>query len=497
MKFEKLNYGKEKNKRMFLYGFIVCAIFLVLLNIIISKALYRKTESVQLATGTVNYSVADVNIIAAYIKNKEDEDYKKVNDIPQENRYALNSIKSTCTNGAIPKWEKSELRLANLTKTGTKCTLYFDEFSLIATEVIAMSKGKIETFTGTTCDENTNYVTHTLNNCTDSNSGIFEAEDDYGTSYYFRGTVDNNWVKIGTEYWRIIRINGNGTIRLIYSGTQLPTDSEGNGKWVKPGTTAKINSFVTKSPYNLYYSDNKYVGFMYGVTKSGTKEKETSPGITTSYEQAHQNNFKSDIMEAIETWYNESDLKNYAKYLDGATGFCNDRQINEVDDQTWWERDSKLSERGYANNYTAYAAYHKIRTVTSSYRDIQTPTLKCGNKTRDLFTTNEEQGYGNGALTYPIGLITGDEVIYAGGFGGKGNYGFWLNIGQHYWTMTPHSTNVVLVVEDNGQLDGNFNVTGSQCVRPVINLKTNSPIITKSEDIKKGTINNPYILEAT
>ena len=67
-----------------------------------------------------------------------------------------------------------------------------------------------------------------------TNEGLFKADDDYTAttgmkSYYFRGAVDNNWVKFGKDrtgkyiYWRIIRINGDGSIRMIYTGTTAPT----------------------------------------------------------------------------------------------------------------------------------------------------------------------------------------------------------------------------------------------------------------------------------
>src|SRR5574344_1999014 len=78
-------------------------------------------------------------------------------------------------------------------------------------------------------------------------TGMYAATDDYGTSYYFRGAVDNNWVKFNNMYWRIVRINGDGSVKLIYSGTTAPTDAT---KMVMTGTGTQINGTATDALYN-------------------------------------------------------------------------------------------------------------------------------------------------------------------------------------------------------------------------------------------------------
>ena len=66
-----------------------------------------------------------------------------------------------------------------------------------------------------------------------SDKGLYESVDDYGTTYYYRGNVTNNYVKFAGYYWRVIRINGDGSIRLLFAGTD-PS---------KIGTTATIGSY--------------------------------------------------------------------------------------------------------------------------------------------------------------------------------------------------------------------------------------------------------------
>lgn len=97
-----------------------------------------------------------------------------------------------------------------------------------------------------------------------TNEGMYAAEDDLGTSYYFRGAVDNNWVKFGKDssgndiYWRIIRINGDGSIRMVYTGTTAPTEST---KVIMTGEGTGIG----RSAFNSSSNSSEYVGYMYTV----------------------------------------------------------------------------------------------------------------------------------------------------------------------------------------------------------------------------------------
>ncbi len=490
MKFEKLN-GYNNNKIIFISGFIIAILLIITINLFMTKAKYQVTESVQIVNGKVNYSLADLNVIAMYqqVDNISDNNYEQISSVPKSG-YSLNTEKSYCTEPNNEQKLKNNMLYKNgkvsidITKRGTKCYLYFDEGqSTLTLKYLGLkSNGSLgDTFYGTSCDEKTNAENHNIDgaNCSDFNNGIYEIEDDDGISYYYRGTVNNNWVKIGTEYWRIIRINGNGTIRLIYNGINLPND----GRWMSDNDL--------KGAYNSYVNDNKYVGFMYGIAKSGSWNNETLPGITTSYEQAHENNIKSDILLSLEKWYSNSNLKNYEKYLDNTTGFCNDRTI------------ASKSFEGYGKNaYGKNAVFYAPGGRTDNYNiQKQEVTLKCANKGRDLFTKYEEENEnGNGKLIYPIGLITSDEAILAGGFGGVDNYGYWLYSGNAYWTMSPFivSKNTlyagVFIINSKGRIGGN-SVNVSNTIKPVINLQANILFEKSNEQAEWGTIENPYIVQ--
>ena len=94
-----------------------------------------------------------------------------------------------------------------------------------------------------------------------TDEGIYQTQDDYGTTYYFRGAVENNYVKFADYYWRIVRINGDGSIRMIYDGTTAHANGESSS-----------DRQIGTSAFNQNYDDNAYVGYMYGTPGSNTEE---------------------------------------------------------------------------------------------------------------------------------------------------------------------------------------------------------------------------------
>ena len=313
----------------------------------------------------------------------------------------------------------------------------------------------------------------------DGTKGIYAAEDDFGTSYYFRGAVENNYVKFANFYWRIIRINGDGSIRMIYAGTKAYAN----------GVTNQVSSIGTTA-YNLNYQDNGYVGYMYGNFTTPTNcNTDNNTGVTTctggstSYEEAHANINDSDIKTYIDNWYNNN-LKDYA-YVIEDTIYCNDRSITPVDNFL----NMTLTGTGKGIENTAYSG------LTRGYIN-HTPSLKCANK-NDRFTVNNS--IGNTKLTNPIALITSDEVI----MGGLSNYDFVNNAyienpnsylatpNYWYWTMTPFaaaggSASVYRVdcdILDDGDLGDDDNYGGG---RPVVSLSSDA--ISGG----KGTMNDPF-----
>lgn len=297
----------------------------------------------------------------------------------------------------------------------------------------------------------------TVSNQGDGTKGIYKAEDDFGTSYYFRGAVENNYVKFGNFYWRIIRINGDGSIRMIYAGTSAHAN----------GDSSKDMS-IGESAFNPNNNDNTYVGYMYGTA-----------GATT-YANTHSNTNNSTIKTFIDNWY-ENNLKKYSSYLED-TIYCNDRKVVKINNFGG----TTLTGDGVGTNESAYAGYN--RTYVS-----RNPNLKCENK-NDRFTVNNT--IGNMNLTYPIALATIDELVYAGAVGIDAmtisyitNTEFYLYAGTSYWTMTSHSFSdggADVDIFSGGLLATDSVALTGSVVRPVVSLKSDA--ISGG----KGTMTDPF-----
>ena len=126
-----------------------------------------------------------------------------------------------------------------------------------------------------------------------TNGYLCSAPDDYGTSYYYRGNVENNWVKFGGFYWRILRINGDGSIRMIYAGDASVIDTLSNKSDVlKNGYNDASTDYtqIGTSAYNSSSSNNAYVGYMYGENIWG----ETEMGETTSSQSLNRYYYYAD-----------------------------------------------------------------------------------------------------------------------------------------------------------------------------------------------------------
>ena len=366
----------------------------------------------------------DINIIAAYIE-QEDGSYEQVSDIPQSG-YTLNIERSTCSNGANVRWDytNKELITSNLTKSGTSCYLYFNkQLSAVATILAGRT---VET-------RSLPFTTLTKVEGTNGKGDIYQTTDWEGTSYYFAGNPSNNWVQFGGFYWRIIRINGDGSVRMIYQGKSANAIGE--------------DTRIQTSNFNSSYDRSEYVGLKY------------------TQNSQHGTNTKSTILTALDNWYSSSGLsaQQYSQYIDTNVGFCSDRNMNSG--SSW---SSEPSSTIY------YAAYGRLVQSSSNVR----PSLDCSNSS-DI-------------LKIPVGLITADEVVY-GGLPWSGNAtNNYLYTGSAYWTMSPYYVDssgsaVVFYVHSDGDLDnGNDRVDLTWGVRPVINLKA---------DVRfegAGTVDQPY-----
>ena len=384
----------------------------------------------------------DINIIAAYIK-QEDGSYEEVSDIPQSG-YIINTEKSVCSNGAMVSTDLSDntTKIDSLTKSGTSCYLYFDEYNpYAAKEHILLNYDTVLTrndFSQTVTETTTGTIYKSLDET---------QYDNDGEVYYFAGNPTDNWVYFGGYWWRIIRINGNGSIRIIYQGTSANITGD--------GTQIETRAF------NTSYNDNAYVGYMYGTVNSST------------FEATHTNENDSTIKQTLDNWYgNISGLTLYSQYLDGDAGFCGDRQL--------------FNGFGYSANGTSFTSDDRLRSNKK-------PIFKC-NKTSDLYTTTSSET-GNKILTYPIGLISADEAAYAGSVYNTYNVSYFLYTHQDYWTMSPFGYNngaINWYLHNSGGLEpstGLNRVSNVYGVRPVINLKADVQLTGS------GTTTDPYKVE--
>ncbi len=520
MKFEKINYGSNNLKKGIVIGFVLCALVFVVINLFLTKAKYQLTESIPIARGTITTTGYDFKIMAMYIIDGENEN--PIDKMP-ESGYVINEDRSYCTlnnkdkdNNAILKTINGNHTIANLSKN-EKCYLYFDKL-VTPSENTLENLGIDNIVFGATCPDLDANGDGIITKAENTNAMMCKAKDDYGTSYYYRGKESdtNNWLVFGKDttegdkyiWWRIIRINGNGTIRLIYAGTSSSIIEAppviGETTMIKTNQNAGNDSYPRAVQFNEKNDDNKYMGYMYNIT----------PIVSTTHEEAHKvtsGSAKSTILSQIILWYQQTNLSSLQKsYIDVDTGFCSDTTIDK-------EADVRFNGAGYGTQQTGYAPMARLYT-NSEWKKSQTPTLKCGYtvstqstdksaRKRDLYTgpnateggikeSNGEFVEGNNALPVPVGLITSDEVVYAGGYGGNSVKEFWLYTNQNYWTMSPNYYYVgeyatVFRIDSMGVLNGanvQYRIFG---VRPVINLKADVTF----EPGGNGTPTNPYIVK--
>ena len=366
-----------------------------------------------------------------------------------------------------------------------------------------------------------------------TDEGLFMAEDDEGESYYYRGAVKNNYVSFAGFTWRIIRRNGDGSVRMIYSGKSTTDTGEAtsignsqfNSKYWDPtyvgykynedfelhennGTTG-YTWFTNTQKYNygtgytfdtsnkkftltgtikqltwkdnhdeivksqLYSCLNMSCNVVYKVTGYSSDTTMIVKPISYSSKSlstAQTNNTNSAIKTTIDNWY-KNNLIAYTSKLADET-FCNDRSIS--------------SGTGYKlDSYTYYGAYNRNL-------DRRTPSLKCA-QANDKFKVSNAST----KLDYPVALITADEMAMAGGVYNTSNTNYYLYNGQYQWSLSSgnflsHSSYAfVWDVHPSGSLYPWDDVTNSFGARPVINLKADT-LITKGD----GTALNPYVVKS-
>ena len=445
----ELKKYKNKNRRkpyvLIIIGFLLISISTYLFYQ--SYALYEENRNFDIINGTVE-DPGDI-YFAYYVNDKISRELPK-----PSSGYTLDETKSNCNNNVNISWNhaswEANINYQNYNSTSntrTKCILYFEKTNYFKSVLgnVTILKNKPD-FTKSACDDES---------CESHEKGIYETTDyDGNPTYYYRGSVENNYVKFAGYYWRIIRINSNGSVRVIYDGTSAHANGESSS-----------DRQLGTSIFNSDATDTAFVGYMY--------EKGNVHGLSSS----------SVIKNTVDDFY-EKKLKSYASKLDANVGFCGDRTVIN----------NTMSGAGTSTTDTFYSGYARVAGSN--------PTLMCSNML-DYYTTSNASN-GNKALTYPIGLITADEVMLAGHAGGifDGYYNYqktsknnYLTVYGNFWTMTPVSSAkgfkvstwlaLNFSVYPEGKID-DPSVAYADGVKPVINIRSDVTITGS------GTMTDPY-----
>ena len=368
---------------------------------------------------------------------------------PTNTSKTLSDLTISCTNDVTPTVSGSTLKFSNVQK-GTICSVY----DASKGESLATLYDKLLADKTTRPDRGSFSSVLT----TDNTNTLYTGTENGTTVYYFAGNATDNWVKFGKNasnkdlYWRIIRTNSDGGVRLLYHGT----------------STTTTDAYIGISAFNTTYNNPMYVGYMYGTSGSLVNNRTNATNST--------------IKGVIDTWYKNNLNTNYGKYISTTAVYCNDRSVTKGTYSTSSSFD--------------YAAYTRLAPN-------KTPSYDCATA-EDKFTA--ESSTGNGKLTYPIALMTTDEVSFAGGlYGTNAPTWYYYNSANGsstgltwWWLLSPSSWDGsfayvfrVYGSSNPGYLLNN-NVNSANGVRPAVSLK--SCVKTSGGD---GSASAPYTIEET
>ena len=380
------------------------------------------------------------------------------------NGYEINSI--TCRNGTIATYNKTDnsINLSNI-HMPDYCTMDF--------------KGKeITIYDKLLADNPTLSARFNFGIFTDDTTGtLFMATESIAGStakdvYYYAGNTTNNWIYFGEYYWRIIRTNHDESIRLLYVGTS-------------PDTT---QAYIGKSAYWNNDKSPRFVGYMYGTG-----------GINETLSSIRANTTDSHLKEYIENWYDGTRTRTNTAYQKEYTD-PTDPSSNKLIDYS----DYLSLEAVYCNDRSA-PSYNLTEIFYFGSANRTSPTYDCESE-EDAFSVLNESAQ----LKYPIGLMTADEIKFAGGSGGAW-YGL-NSLGEgvidfYWWLMSPYrwyyfsnwgdtSKNALsyrvlssanLSSDNSAGTLSYTNVNSGSAVRPVISIKGDT-LWSKGD----GSPENPY-----
>jgi len=287
--------------------------------------------------------------------------------------------------------------------------------------------------------------------------------DDYGKSYYYRGAVTDNYLNFANMCWRIVRIQGDGSIKLVLEDKDEKCETS-NGNWNIGKGNFGYEEY--KKPTRSDYS--------YKLNYIEPSEESFSKSMVNSFELFQTENLKDYLkFLKIENWCMEDiAYENYNIELDGELPLTNEEKYNKF------------------YNYEEYYYRPYIRLHSSSHcSDLKLVTYSCSGKTMNCFIHSSTPMY--------VGGLTADELFYAGSSRCYVNYNYYLmneyqkSNSLKWWTISPFMNDSAFVVDDDGTTDFNSgSVSVEKEFRPAIVLK--SKILYNNGD---GTKTNPYTIK--
>ena len=383
------------------------------------------TEVSQTLTGTINtykVTLAVVGGTGATSKNINYNGSGSFTSVSPSANYTATGATVSCNGGASASLSGTTVTVSKVLKAQT-CTVTFKGITLLSKLLTDNPTRKTRTDFNTVFTE-TN--TGTLYKTTESIAGS-AAKD----VYYFAGRAQNNWVKFGNFYWRIIRTNHDGSVRLLYAGENLNrTASE---------------CLDTSRSYNTNYTNSMYVGYMYGTSGSQASNR--------------TNTNNSTIKTYIDNWYS-ANLSSYTKYISTDAVYCNDRDVGSGT---------------YVTIGTSFYFAPYTRVMSN-----ESPSYNCNN-IKDAFSGNNSEA----KLKYPISLMTLDEIMFAGGNSSTTRHNAWYMLNSsnetyfysgYYWLLSPAAgpgsfASVFIIDRTTGTI-GTSNVENNRYLRPVISIKS-------------------------
>ena len=362
----------------------------------------------------------------------------------------------------------NEIALNNLT-TSEEINIAYTHYGVPGTQsmmTVALNKGQIDMGIGCKNTGKASQITLNIEG-TDTDEFRFNTSNDspvyngymYGTVYTYSSGVENGAYYDGTFVW-----DGEK-----YKLTDAATTTMSDNAHYSCGQTTKE---ATCTSLRYYYCTYQY------ITLTG------GDGIEEAIAKMNTNTNDSNVKEKIDTWYASNMISVTNKLED--TIWCNDRSFGDGNNNGW------IANGGDLSTYLYYGAYQRSNQASGSSTVKNQPSLTCVNK-NDRFTVSN--GNGNQALNYPVGMLTEDEIILAGGVGGKTNGSFYLTTGKAYWSLSPYgfinnNISVSFMLYPNGYIESEYYVVKTNGIRPSISIKPGQ-LITKGI----GTVADPYVIE--